>query len=423
MKSREVEHLDMPILHRAPLIVPVQGEVLENGAVLLVGEKICKVDLYDRLKGEADRVVDHEGAVLTPALLNCHAHLELSHLRELGRDNSFFEPGDITHWIGALLEKRGAYSGSPADVLDAARDALNEMRLSGVAGVIDIGNSGLSCEIGDNSSVAVQFFLEGFGLSSEEVPAVKKRLLEYDNPAWCGHAPYSTSPELLVFLKDRARDRGELFPIHTAESLDEIEFLQTGKGRFADFLSRRLQESGGLDAPALADIFTPPGTGAISYLHRLGVLDRNTLCVHSVHVNDQEIDLLAKHGSSICLCPASNHFLGVGIAPVPKMIGAGLNICLGTDSLMSNGLLSIWQEMATLFQDHPELDPELIFQMATINGATVMGKADSLGGLRPGKAAHILAIHGLDLDKGTIIESLVRSGEGTNVTLLHEDEA
>lgn len=410
------------VLHRAPLVVPVQGPVLENGAVLVGGNRILQVDLYDRLRGEADQVIDHEGAVLVPALMNCHAHLELSHLRELGQDNSFFAPGDICCWIEALLESRVEFVGDPLDIKVAARNALQEMRLSGVAGLVDIGNSVLSQELGRGSTVMVQFFLEGFGLSSTEVPEIKKCLAESSNLSWTGHAPYSTSPELLIFLKERAKARGQLFPIHTAESYDEIEFLQTGRGRFADFLSRRLQMIGGAGAGDIDDIFSPPGCGAISYLDNLGLLDGNTLCVHSVHVSDPEIDLLAKQGSSICLCPASNRFLGVGVPPVSKFIAADLNICLGSDSLASNKTVNMWHEMRVLADDHSHIDPELIFKMATCNGAAVMGLADSFGGLQPGKSADILALRGLDLSGKTIYESLVQRGHGANIKVLRENE-
>lgn len=233
------------ILHRAPLVVPVAGPVIENGAVLSVDHKIEQIGSFDSLKSCGAEIIDHEDSVLVPALINCHAHIELSFLKELGRDNSFFAPGDITAWIYSLLHKRAELSGNSDSELDAGRQAVKDMCRSGIAAIADIGNVGLSKDIGNGLPVTVKFFLEAFGLSKEEVPEVLKRLAEFEQLSWTGHAPYSTSPELIVSLKKRAGSRGELFSIHTAESADEIEFLQNGKGRFAEFLDKRLGETGG----------------------------------------------------------------------------------------------------------------------------------------------------------------------------------
>ena len=96
-------------------------------------------------------------------------------------------------------------------------------------------------------------------------------------------------------------------------------------------------------------LFLNPGfPGTIEYFDHLGILDDKTLLVHCVHVSDNELQLIKKRGSRICLCPGSNEFLGVGLAPVEKMVDLGLLPALGTDSPASNMTIDMWREMQML---------------------------------------------------------------------------
>jgi cytosine/adenosine deaminase-related metal-dependent hydrolase len=181
--------------------------------------------------------------------------------------------------------------------------------------------------------------------------------------------------------------RKSVFSIHVAESAEEIEFLQTGTGSFRSFLESR---------GAWDNSFNPPGTGAVHYLEQLGVLDHRTLCVHVVHIDEQEIEILANKQVNVCLCPGSNRHLGVGKAPVKQMLSAGILPAIGTDSLSSNKTLNVWREMQILREDHPGLMPQDVFAMATIGGAVAWGRDDELGSLSPGKSAFFLSIESKD---------------------------
>jgi cytosine/adenosine deaminase-related metal-dependent hydrolase len=207
-----------------------------------------------------------------------------------------------------------------------------------------------------------------------------------------------------VKLKARARRHAHLFPIHVAESLDEIEFLATGQGRFREFLAERGVWDGS---------FAAPGLSPIAYLDGLGILDENTLCVHCVHCDAADLAIMAERRITACICPGSNRFLGVGIAPVPQMLAKGIAVVLGTDSLASNPHLSLWQEMRVLAEDHPGIRPADIIRMATVNGAGFMGLAGELGSLAPGCSAGFLAISGNVPEKAAgdeILQWLVSAG-------------
>ena len=423
-------------LHRAPWLVTATPEssepiVVNDGAVLVAGGLIQGVGRFADLVRDtpAVAVVDHEQAILAPALINCHAHLELSYLADLGRwpvrlGSSFPD------WIRALLDLRQARAEQLGDSLDAviaaaASRALAGLRESGVGLVVDIGNLPAGNELGRAQPVEVMFLLELLGISRVGEQAALQRLAGRDvrqftgipdrvdpDMAVTGHAPYSTGPKLLKELKARAAARGGLFSLHVAESEAEQEFLHYGTGPMHDFL---IERDSGYSA------FTVPGVGAVTYLDRLGLLDRNTLCVHAVRVSNAEIGILAARKAGVCLCPGSNRHLAVGRAPLSALLDAGIRPALGTDSLASNARLNLWQEMRMLRQDHPGVDPAVIFAMATSNGAAALGLDHLWGRLAPGRTARFLAVAGEGVTRGDqVCDYLTATGASLQCTWIEE---
>jgi cytosine/adenosine deaminase-related metal-dependent hydrolase len=376
-----------------------------DGAVLTNNGRILAVGTYAELRGHAALEVEHGTAVLLPALVNCHSHLELSYLARLAKHPGQ-AGGDLTGWIRTLLTEREK-GGDPEDIKMAAWQALARLYAGGCRGLLDIGNLPASREIAKNFKVNSRFFQELLGLTRNSIDAGRALLASVatdHESSYTAHAPYSTAPELLVKLKARARRHAHLFPIHVAESLDEIEFLATGQGRFREFLAERGVWDGS---------FAAPGLSPIAYLDGLGILDENTLCVHCVHCDAADLAIMAERRITACICPGSNRFLGVGIAPVPQMLAKGIAVVLGTDSLASNPHLSLWQEMRVLAEDHPGIRPADIIRMATVNGAGFMGLAGELGSLAPGCSAGFLAISGNVPEKAAgdeILQWLVSAG-------------
>jgi cytosine/adenosine deaminase-related metal-dependent hydrolase len=395
-------------LYRAPWVIPVTSPPIQDGAVIVEDGIIIAVDQFSVLKGQA-LVTDLEDTILTPALINAHCHLELSSLAELGKEKS--GTNDITIWIRKLLSLR-AEKGDDDTIMDA-RIALNALHDSGVAAIVDIGNCTESAEIGEGGFPLIYFLLELLGLAAAGEQAVKERFSEVccredvkEAILSCtAHAPYSATPYLLKMLKDGARNNNQLFSIHVAESQDEIDFLASGTGNFRDFV----EERGAWDGT-----FKPPGCGAITYLDRLGVIDSQTVCVHCVHLSEDEIQILASKNGKVCLCPGSNRNLGVGIAPVPEMLQHGILPSLGTDSLASNPVLNLWEEMRLLREDHPGLDPRTVFKMATLGGAEAIGCSD-YGALAPGKVGKMLAVQCTAGKEQDVMDFMTSNGLGISV--------
>lgn len=374
------------ILHRAPWLVPVARPVLAAGAVAVAGGRILAAGAFTELRAgyPGAGVRDHHGCALVPPLVNAHIHLELSHLARTGPNP---DPGKFTAWLAGLLARREQLGATGKDVAAAARQTLDQQYRSGVIALADIGNTDTSAKLAGDKPGVLYHFREFLGLTRD---AARKNLAvlagEPELNRCTAHAPYSTHADLITGLKKRARRLGHLFPLHVAESAAENELVSSGSGELKDFLRQR---------DFWDDSFQPTGidnSGSVRYLHQLGILDEQTLCVHCVHVGREEARLLAESRAKVCLCPGSNRFLGVGRAPVDLFLKHGIQPALGTDSLASNQELSLWREMRLLREDHPDLEPAAIFAMATLGGATALGIEQDYGTLEPGKSANFLAV-------------------------------
>jgi aminodeoxyfutalosine deaminase len=399
------------VLHRAPLVMPMDRPPIEDGGVLCRNGVILEAGHFAALRAAADLVIDHVDCVIIPALVNAHTHLELSHLAGLGQAAAEAPFEDIIGWIAALLRRRETDPVTHREMRTAAHASVADLHRTGTLLVADIGNGPASLAPQQEGGIEVHFLLELLGLSRAAVRAGYNRLAQLDPATICtAHAPYSTAPELIRVLKERGVARGDLFSIHVAESTQEIELLMTGGGPFRMFLEERGVWDGS---------FVPPATGAVEYLDRLGVLDSRTLCVHSVHITDAEIQLLAARQAKVCLCPGSNRTLRTGRAPVGKLLAAGILPALGTDSLASNQRLDLWREMQLLREDHPAIDPERIFAMATSGGAAAVGAGDRLGSLSPGKSSRMLAVHSEIFTTAGIFDYLTNFDHKAQITWLN----
>lgn len=393
------------LIHRAPWVLPVSAPLIDNGAVAVAAGRITHVGRFADLRTLGGRVVDHEEAVLTPGLVNCHAHLELS-CYAVPSDEDVGPHAGITDWITQLLARRDQ-GPDQAAVAAAYEEAARGMAARGIAVVADTGNEAALLLPGRKWPLEITFMRE---LIAPNAAAAQAALdtLAHGSGHFTAHALYSTTAPVVRAVKKHCRAHGRLFSIHVAESAAEVEFLRTGGGPFADFLRARA----GLpaSAPLPPDMPAACGQGPVATLHRLGVLDERTLCVHAVHVDNDEINLLAATGAHVCLCPGSNRYLGVGTAPLTAMLEAGVRPCLGTDSAASNPALDLWRELRLLAAAFPHIDPLELFSCATMAGATALGVTDDYGCLAPGRRGRFLAVRGFG-GRGGDIGAFLVSGE------------
>jgi cytosine/adenosine deaminase-related metal-dependent hydrolase len=184
-------------------------------------------------------------------------------------------------------------------------------------------------------------------------------------------------------LAEYARAERVPLSIHLAESAAETAFLAHGGGPFREFFERQ---------GFLGDAFEVPRCTPLERIEAAGIPGPDTLVVHAVRLNSDEIERLGQSGSTVVTCPRSNAYLGVGVAPVPALLDAGVKLALGTDSLASAPDLDLFAEMSALRDAHPGLDPAVIVRAATQGGASALGLANSFGTIEPGKSSRLTVV-------------------------------
>ena len=396
---------DRLTLYRAPWLLPISRPPIADGGLAVQAGKIIGIGRFKEITSSypSAEILDRPDTVLMPGLVNAHTHLELSHLAHLSRKPA---PATFTAWISQMLAERARVNADKKTIVETARNVLARQQAQGVVAIADISNTGFIQELIPEFRGQLFCFKEYLGLRSDEVEGSLQNLAKTGNAQPCtGHAPYSTHLDLLQTLKAGARRLGQILSLHGAEPAAENDLIRFGTGEIRNFLEQR----GFWD-----NSFRPTGSeskGSVSYLHQHGLLDSRTLCVHCIHVTEQEMDLLAESGAKVCLCPGSNHYLGVGTAPVEQYLRKGILPALGTDSLTSNPELSIWREMRLLAEEHPTVDPADILRMATLGGAEALGLDKQLGSLEAGKEAKVLAVQATDSirDRNQLHADLIHS--------------
>ncbi len=194
-------------------------------------------------------------------------------------------------------------------------------------------------------------------LKIAEKQIIKFRNSKYVKVAVAPHSIYATSKKILLKAKELSKKYNTIFHIHLAETEDELKYcLKLHK-------------------------MTP-----VEYLDSLGILDSKCILAHCVHVNENDIKILSKTKANISHCPLSNLKLGSGIAPVDKMLKAGLNITLGTDGAASSNRLDLWEagKFASLIQKGINKDPTAlpakeVLKFMSINGMKALGYKNIAG--------------------------------------------
>jgi len=364
---------------RAGRVHPVTAPSLEDGAVLVgANGRIAAVGPNHRVPAPAGvPALQFPDAELMPGLVNCHTHLELTHL---GGGAKHDEPEFLT-WVRRIRELKEPTS---AEAFYAAA----------VAGIRDCWARGVTCVAETGSTGAVMralHDLRGRGIVYQEVfgpdpkqcaasmadlQATVHQLRSLEAPQLrlgvSPHAPYTVSATLYEAVAEFARLEHLPIGVHVAESKDETSLVRDGDGPFATALRAR-------------DIMVEPQhCSPVAYLVQRAVVRRGTLCIHSVQVDDSDVTLLRKVGASVAHCPRSNAAHRHGRAPLAEFRAAGIPVGLGTDSVVSVGDLDLWAEARAA-----GLSGSDALRALTIEGARALGWDAEIGSLEVGKAGDL----------------------------------
>jgi len=380
--------VNSPVIHKAGWVVIDPWTIINDGYIRVDKSGLIKETGKGSCSGH---IVDHGHGALLPVLVNAHTHLELCALK----DKVLPEKG-FRNWVENLINLRN--SAGTENLRTGAINGVKELIESGCGVIGEISTLGLTWEIVSNSSLRGVWFREFLGnvLPEEITCNINKLLIK----SIAGHAPHTLSPELLADLKNITRKENIPFSIHLAESKDEIFFLTTGKGIWADFMTERGIDFSGWNLP----VETP-----VRYLEDLGVLDENTIVVHLIHADEKDFEILLRHNVRVCLCLRSNFNLHNMMPDLTGMLKAGIKPCLGTDSLASTESLSIFDEMAFVSKSFPSIPPAEILAMATLNGASSLGFGEMFGSLTPGKRAAFVYVPVDVSSKSGLLQAIVNA--------------
>ncbi|HEX6184666.1 MAG TPA: amidohydrolase family protein [Pyrinomonadaceae bacterium] len=389
----------MTKIYCARWVLPVTSEPVRDGAVAVEGTHVAGVGARAELEARfpSATVEDFGEAVLLPGFVNCHTHLELTAMR------GFLEPeeGDFFAWLRRVTAARG-------EGMDA-----EDLYASAAWGAVEAARAGVTC-VGDASSAGADVmramrdaglrgvvFQEAFGPDGREaaarfdaarakIDALRGGETPLVSLGLSPHAPYSVAPALLTLLARYAVEERLPLMMHAAESEAEQSLMLEGGGIFAAAYALR------------GFRFDSPRTTPVRHLASVGVLDARPLLAHCVRVDEGDIELLKRHGAGVAHCPKSNAKLGHGRAPLGALLGAGVNVGLGSDSVASNNTCDLLEEsrFAVLasraagetIEDGRALGASDALRLLTRGGAEALNIAHLTGALAEGLEADLVAV-------------------------------
>lgn len=331
-------------------------------------------------------------ALVTPALINAHCHLEWSFLR--GWDGAGLE---FVEWLDRIVAARRAVSTRQSTGAIAA--ALRELAEGGCAYVADISSmdTALPFLLGGVEGVEGRAFFELIEFQpgaaeacvAARLGAIEAFLARGGSAGLSPHAPYTTTPELVRVAAAAARHHRIPLCIHCGETPEEHRLLCDGDGPLRRFL----------DAPGLLPArWSAPGCSPVAWLERAGIFSPRgaggpgVLLVHMNTADDEDLRRLAGCNATVVVCPGTHLYFRRGEFPLRRLLRAGIPTLLGTDGLSSNDRLSVWEEIRRAAVLVPELDLGRLLTMATAEAADRLDIGHRYGSLRPGYRAAFAVI-------------------------------
>lgn len=356
-------------------------ELLGSDAVLVISDNGYVEGIIPA--SEAGKGIERFAGILSPGFVNCHCHLELSHLKGLLPRGL-----GMTAFLLGVIQQRGALLDQIYDAISAAEA---EMMEGGIVAVGDICNTSDTLYQKKLNKLYYHNFIEVAGFpAAAAIPrfaAASQLLRELSACAPSSivpHAPYSVSAALFGLIDSEEA----LLTIHNQESKAENEFFATGSGELLN-----LYRSLGID---IKD-FRPAGRSSLqSYMSLLSPFHRIIL-VHNVHTDEEDLRFVGQRMKLLywCLCPNANFYIGGQLPDVLMIERFTDQFVLGTDSLASNNALSILEELKTLQSAFPMLSTAKVLKWATANGADALGISKQYGSFTKGKKPGVVLIENL----------------------------
>ncbi|OQB28899.1 MAG: Atrazine chlorohydrolase [Chloroflexi bacterium ADurb.Bin180] len=406
--------------HGLLITVDAERRIIGDGAMVVRDGRFAAIDKTATLRERfpLEQRIDLKGKVVTPGLVNTHVHLAQAMIRGCADDMELLEWLGKRVWVlqGNYTEEDGRASAELCilEMLKSGTTAFVESLLAeryGFSGIAEVVlRSGIRAALAkivmDVGTYATKTGWMHPGMVEDRDTSLKNTLAMYDQwngagngrlAVWFGpRTPGGVTPELYRQITALAHERNMGVTVHLAEVASDRKFLQ---------------ETYGL-SPA-------------RYAESVGLVGPRVLLVHAVWMDAADIEILARTRTNIAHNPASNAKLASGIAPIPEMLAAGVNVTLGTDGGPSDNTYDMVRDMrlASYLHKARTLNPlvtpaESVLEMATINGARALGWENEIGSLEVGKQADFVVF---DFDQPHLtpninpVSTLVCAATGSDV--------
>lgn len=396
-----VKNIRAMLLKEGEPVVETVSIVINNDII----EKIVEHSIENAVENAIEestfnKIIDGTNKFIMPGLINAHTHSYMAFMRNCADDLEFLD------WLFGKVDPmeqkmtdEDAYWGAKLAMLEMIKSGttcFNDMQMnihqttnaaieSGMRAVIARGLVGSGEDEGGKMRLMQ-------AMEEKEAAKEQERIAFFLGP----HAPYTCDKDYLKIVANKAKQESMGIHIHLSESETEVKNCKETYQA------------------------TP-----IEHANNCGLFEGRAIVAHAVYATTQDIRILKEKNVSVVTNPASNMKLGNGFAPIPEMLEAGVNVCLGTDGAASNNALNLFHEMNLLALIHKGnarkakcVDATTCLLMATINGAKALGLDQQIGSIKEGKKADLII---LDLKQpsmqpmNNILSSLVYSANGSEV--------
>jgi cytosine/adenosine deaminase-related metal-dependent hydrolase len=365
------------------------GYEITGGSSVLIAREDGAIEAVIPSADAGDNVELLNG-ILCPGFVNCHCHLELSHMKGV-----IPEKTGLTDFLLSVIKQRNV---SPHSIQQAIADGEREMLQNGIIAVGDTCNTPDTIAQKKGGNMYYHNFIEATGFieanaaqrfeSSYDVFSqfVRHYPMPVESNSIVPHAPYSVSKKLFEMITAFPGNR--LLSMHNQETEAENDFFINGTG---DFL--RLFKELGIDI----SFFHSPGKRSLETILPYFRNNQSLILVHNVATNEHDILFTVNRqlptvNLFYCVCPNANQYITGMLPDIDLLIKHHCVIVVGTDSLASNHQLNILEELKTIQQKFPHLDISTLLQWATINGAKALQSDTVVGSFEPGKHPGIVLI-------------------------------
>ena len=398
---------ELILIKNGTIVTMDRQDAIVHGDLLIRDGRIAEID--EKIGSDADETIDATDCAVLPGFVQTHVHLCQTLFRGSADDLSLIDwlkrrvwPMESAHTKESIrasarlgiaeLINGGTTCALTMETVRHTEEVLRVVEESGFRATVG------KCMMDKGDEVPSELHEERGESIRESVELIESWHGRADGRVRCCFAPrfaVSCTRELLAEVAELARTHHVMIHTHASENRSECEIVE--------------RES---------------GLRNVAYLDSLGISGSHVVLAHCIHLDDEEMGILARTRTNVAHCPSSNLKLGSGIARVSEMLSRGVSVSFGADGAACNNRLDMFTEMRTaaLLQKAlhgPEVLPAArVLRMATIDGARAMGLENEIGSLEIGKRADVIVV---DLDqlhsspKQDVISSLVYSVQPSDV--------